>query len=234
MKRIAREDQERDFLGRTSAGKLARAVLVYELAGEEGAAVLKKYCQQWTRDQSHQQLTGTEWLELLRKRQARYESVVNAAREDPDHPVRVSAWRTVNEYRLALWLQTENCKGIAVPTGLLAQQYMNLFGMGPHGPYLSSHLNTFLQQKSTKHWLTRWRKTWGIKYAKCARAAPVATSEIEKKAGPPSPQKKNQKKRKKVSGFETRFLEQKTGPATVTAPIPKSILKNIVLVPKTW
>ncbi len=43
-------------------------------------------------------MTGMDWLGLLRKRQPKYEVVLTAARENADHPVRVSALRTVNEY----------------------------------------------------------------------------------------------------------------------------------------
>ena len=202
------------LLLRTAPAKLAEAMMVYELATSERAAVLKQYCQRWVRGDAHKELTGEEWLSILRGRLAKYEGLLNAARCDVDHPVHVSALRTWNEYRLTLWLQSENCKGIAVPSGLLADKYRELFGMGPHGPHLTKHLETFVHQKSTKHWMTRWRKAWGITYSKCSRATPVAVTEIQSKAA--SGAKKNHQKQKKVLVFWTRFLGPNSGPKTVT------------------
>lgn len=212
-----------DLLMRTTPSKLAEAMMVYEVATNDRAAVLKHYCQRWVRGEAHKDLSGQEWLGILRGRLAKHEGLLNAARCDVDHPVHVSALRTWNEYRLSRWLQSENCKGIAVPSGLLADKYRELFGMGPHGPHLTKHLETFLHLKSTKHWMTRWRKAWGITYAKCSRATPVAVSEIQCKAAPA--EKIIQKKLKKVLVFWTRFLGPNSGPKTVTTDFGGNIIK---------
>ena len=232
VKQLKENESTGHLLMRTAPAKLAEAMMVYELATSERAAVLKQYCQRWVRGDAHKELTGEEWLSILRGRLAKYEGLLNAARCDVDHPVHVSALRTWNEYRLTLWLQSENCKGIAVPSGLLADKYRELFGMGPHGPHLTKHLETFLHQKSTKHWMTRWRKAWGITYSKCSRATPVAVTEIQSKAA--SASKKKPPKTEKGSGFLDPFFGTKFGTENRNHSFRREQSKVVLFGSRNW
>ena len=94
--------------------------------------------------------------------------------------VRAKAWK--HEFDLAVWLLTQNKKGIAVPPRLAVHQYLSYWGMGPQPEALTEHLNTFETHKIWKHWMARFRKRWGFDYACCPKGPALKADDIGEKA----------------------------------------------------
>ena len=78
--------------------------------------------------------------------------------DDFNNPRIHMARKWLAECKLAMWCLHQNLKGIAVPTALAIDQYMSVWGMGPHVEKVSFHLNQLSQKKRRANWMQHFKK----------------------------------------------------------------------------
>ncbi len=91
--------------------------------------------------------------------------------------------RLWKEYEVATWIRAQNHKGIAVPTAIVKQKYIESWGMGPHMETLAVHLQSLQKCKknSAKAWARLFRSTWDFSYGAMPTKAPLTEAEISRK-----------------------------------------------------
>ena len=82
--------------------------------------------------------------------------------DDFNNPRIHMARKWLAECKLAMWCLHQNLKGIAVPTALAIDQYMSVWGMGPHVEKVRLHLNQFSHQKRRANWMQHFKKGLGL------------------------------------------------------------------------
>ena len=85
------------------------------------------------------------------------------------------------QWRTAQWLQIQNFKGVCVPSSMVWKHYRNLWGSGPHGLYVSNHMDAFDKKNGQRHWVGRFRRSWGCIYGKMPANVNLTAKDISKK-----------------------------------------------------
>ena len=59
--------------------------------------------------------------------------------------------RMVMECMVCFWVVHHNLNGIVVPAELIVKEYRKQWGLGPHGPLVTQHLDQMMQKKEKKN-----------------------------------------------------------------------------------
>ena len=103
---------------------------------------------------------------------------------NPEHPQTIRATRWLIEWKTAHWVNTQNMKGIPVPSALVGDHYRSLWGMGPHQKAIANHLDKLDSKKlSFTNWLRDFRERWDFIYKGMPTQAPMTKEEITTKVG---------------------------------------------------
>ena len=101
---------------------------------------------------------------------------------DVQSRVHVTAKRWWLEWSTACWINAQNLKGIPVPSRLVREHYLELWGGGPHTVEAQKHIDGFaFKSMSLKMWLKRYRKRWGFVYTTMPTKAPLTKEQMERK-----------------------------------------------------
>jgi hypothetical protein len=104
--------------------------------------------------------------------------------QNPEDPQTIRATRWLMEWKTAHWVNTQNMKGIPVPSALLRDHYRSLWGMGPHQKAIANHLDKLDSKKlSLTNWMRDFRERWGFMYKGMPTKAPMTKDEITNKVG---------------------------------------------------
>jgi hypothetical protein len=100
---------------------------------------------------------------------------------DPTSSLHLAATRLWYEWCCAMWVVRQNMKGVCVPSKLVLKHYTQLWPPGPHTERVQCHLDQMKNTNTKKRWLTRFRRSWELKYSKLPSAAPMTKDEIDRK-----------------------------------------------------
>ena len=95
------------------------------------------------------------------------------------------ARRWVIECNLCFWILSKNVKGVICPAQMVLTEYNRLWGMGPHGPRVSEHLNSLRKVRMKAHWLQALRKKWHLDLGRLPKRAPMTLQDIKDKVDKP-------------------------------------------------
>ena len=98
------------------------------------------------------------------------------------HGAHWKAEEVLNQYQLAKTLQELNCKGVSVPSSVLMQNYIDLWGPQPWTEQTAAHIKRLADPKKAKKWRNSFRKKWNFKYAKMSDQTPIHDDDVSMKA----------------------------------------------------
>ena len=101
--------------------------------------------------------------------------------DNVEHAFHLQVKKLWLQWRTAQWLQVQNFKGVGVPSSMVWKHYRNMWGSGPHGLNVSNHLNAFDKKNGQRHWMGKFRRSWGFVYGKMPAKASMTAKEISKK-----------------------------------------------------
>ena len=90
--------------------------------------------------------------------------------------------RRVMECMVCFWVVHHNLNGIVVPAELIVEEYRKQWGLGPHGPLVTQHLDQMMKKKRKEKWLTTFRTKWNLQVGTFPRRPSLTTEDIRKKA----------------------------------------------------
>ena len=103
---------------------------------------------------------------------------------NPEHPQTIRTTRWLMEWKTVHWVNSQNMKGIPVPSALVRDHYRSLWGMGPHQKAIANHLDKLDSKKlSFTNWMRDFRDRWGFIYKGMPIKAPMTKDEITTKVG---------------------------------------------------
>lgn len=100
------------------------------------------------------------------------------------NPLEVHATLFLFEWETSLWLITQNAKGIAVPTHMVVEHYLQqLKSIAEPPPWVARVLGPFERPQYHYKWMHWFRSRWGIRWKKIPLSNPMPHDETLRKVG---------------------------------------------------